>query len=111
MSTCIGNNDIPGEMSNDHLYLYRSICKGNNDIPGEMSNTHMYLYRSIGICVHSDIPGEMRLVRGASVTLENFENAEFVDFFTNVSNHVLPCNEKGQVDIFVPLASCGSTIL
>ena len=55
--------------------------------------------------VHSELPGELRLVHGSTLTLETLEHADFVDFLQAISNFVLP--DKGHVDIFVPLAATG----
>jgi hypothetical protein len=50
----------------------------------------------------------MRLVLGNTVTLDNLDEDVFVEFFETIANHVLPPNEGGHIDLFLPLASCGA---
>ena len=49
----------------------------------------------------------MRIVHGATVTLDTLDNGEFVNFFTAIGNHVLPAAQGGHVDLFLPLAATG----
>jgi hypothetical protein len=39
--------------------------------------------------------------------LDNLDIGEFVEFFQNLANHVLPPEQGGHIDFFVPLASSG----
>ena len=57
--------------------------------------------------LHSEEPGDLRLVHGATVNIDNLDTPEFVDFFENVSGYLRPESEGGHIDIFVPLASTG----
>lgn len=57
---------------------------------------------------HSEEPGELRLAHGCTVTMETLNRADVVDFFTKVCGRsILPVDQGGQFDIFVPLAACG----
>ncbi|XP_056015999.1 epithelial cell-transforming sequence 2 oncogene-like isoform X2 [Ostrea edulis] len=63
--------------------------------------------RSIGLFCHSQEPGELRLAHGCTVTMETLNRADVVDFFTKICRrHILPSDQGGQFDIFVPLAAC-----
>lgn len=65
--------------------------------------------RSIGIFTHNVVPWELSLVRHSNVSMDNIEqNPELLNFFTVLSGHVRPISERGQIDIFVPVNSCGS---
>ena len=57
--------------------------------------------------LHSEVPGELAVVHGATVTLDSLDTPEFVQFFESIANFVLPSSQAGHIDIFVPLASCG----
>ncbi|XP_078322430.1 epithelial cell-transforming sequence 2 oncogene-like isoform X2 [Crassostrea virginica] len=63
--------------------------------------------KSIGLFCHSEEPGELRLAHGCTVTMETLNRADVVDFFTKVCGRsILPVDQGGQFDIFVPLAAC-----
>ena len=49
----------------------------------------------------------MRLVLGNTITLDNLDEDVHVEFFETISNFVLPPEEGGHIDIFLPLAACG----
>ena len=67
-------------------------------------------FRSVGIFVQSDVPWELRLVRDAVISVDNFEETpEFVNFFHVLAGHVLGPADGGHVDLFTPLGSCGQT--
>ena len=57
--------------------------------------------------VHSAVSSELRLVHGATVSLDNLDTSDFVTFFSTLAGCVLPPSSNGHVDIFAPLASCG----
>ncbi|XP_041351250.1 epithelial cell-transforming sequence 2 oncogene-like [Gigantopelta aegis] len=64
--------------------------------------------QSVGLFCHSEEPGEVRLVHGCTISLDNFDCPESREFFETVSNHILPTYMGGQFDIFVPLAASES---
>ncbi|XP_062586271.1 epithelial cell-transforming sequence 2 oncogene-like [Saccostrea cucullata] len=62
--------------------------------------------RSIGLFCHSEEPGELRLAHGCTVTMETLYRADIMDFFTKVCRrNILPTDQGGQFDVFVPLAA------
>ncbi|XP_053396270.1 epithelial cell-transforming sequence 2 oncogene-like isoform X2 [Mercenaria mercenaria] len=61
--------------------------------------------QSIGIFTHAELPGEIRLVHGCNISLENMDYPEAREFFETVSSHVLPSEMGGQFDIFAPIAA------
>lgn len=63
--------------------------------------------RSVGLFCHSEEPGELRLAHGCTVTMDTLYRADVIDFFSKVCRrHLLPTDQGGQFDIFVPLAAC-----
>ena len=68
-------------------------------------------FRSIGIFAHSEYPWEIRLVHSSTITFDNLDTGEFVEFFQNMANHVLPPTQGGHIDFFIPLSSCGKMSL
>lgn len=72
-------------------------------------NAHiLFLSRSIGIFVHSVMPWELCVVDGSVMSVDNVDRPDFLHFFTILATHVVPVNERGHVDIFVPLGSNGT---
>ncbi|XP_071113963.1 epithelial cell-transforming sequence 2 oncogene-like [Haliotis cracherodii] len=61
--------------------------------------------QSVGLFTHSDEPGDIRLVHGCTVNINNYDASESCEFFESVTNHILPANMGGQLDVFVPLAA------
>ena len=56
----------------------------------------------------SEVPWELRLVRGSVVSIDNFDRTpELVQFFHVLAGHVLDPADGGHIDLFLPLASCG----
>ena len=47
------------------------------------------------------------MVHGSTVTIDNLDSPDVLEFFQSIVSHVLPTTENGHVDIFVPLASTG----
>ena len=69
------------------------------------------VFRSIGIFLQSEVPWELRLVRNAVITIDNFVHTpQFVHFFHVLAGHVLDPADGGHVDLFLPLGSCGQHI-
>ena len=68
-------------------------------------------FRSVGIFIESAVPWELRLVRTAVISVDNFtETPAFVHFFQVLAGHVLDPADGGHVDLFLPLGSCGQCI-
>lgn len=63
----------------------------------------------MGIFVHQELPGELRLVQGQTVTQDNLSSPEFVEFFETLGSHIAPQKQGGHVDIFTPLGTSGNT--
>ncbi|XP_059504813.1 epithelial cell-transforming sequence 2 oncogene-like isoform X2 [Stegostoma tigrinum] len=63
--------------------------------------------RSIGIVAEGDST-EIDLVRGCKISSKNLPKAEVRGFWENLSGCVLPQEEGGRIDIFVPLAASES---
>ncbi|KAK3578884.1 hypothetical protein CHS0354_010250 [Potamilus streckersoni] len=61
--------------------------------------------QSIGLFCHYEEPGEIRLVRNCSVTLDTFDLVEVREFFKVITSHIRPVEQGGQLDIFMPLAA------
>lgn len=69
-------------------------------------------FRSVGIFVQSEVPWELRLVRDAVMSVDNFVNTpEFLHFFHILAGHVLDPTDGGHVDFFSPLGSCGQLLI
>lgn len=68
----------------------------------------MSVFRSVGIFTHTHSPGEVRLVHGCNVSLDNLDYPEAREFFETVSSHLLPTEMGGQFDVFAPLAASGT---
>ena len=47
----------------------------------------------------------------ATVSLDTLDTPEFVEFFETLASSVLPPDQGGHVDLFVPLGSCGELLL
>ena len=41
------------------------------------------------------------------MTIDNLDDADFVEFFYSLASHVLPASSGGHIDVFVPLAASG----
>ncbi|XP_046583392.1 LOW QUALITY PROTEIN: epithelial cell-transforming sequence 2 oncogene-like [Haliotis rubra] len=61
--------------------------------------------QSVGLFTHSDEPGNICLVHGCTVNINNYDASESCEFFETVANHILPSNMGGQLDVFAPLAA------
>ncbi|XP_069127414.1 epithelial cell-transforming sequence 2 oncogene-like isoform X1 [Argopecten irradians] len=61
--------------------------------------------QSIGIFCHSQEPGELRLVQNCTVTLDTLDVSYVSQFFETVADRIIPPNQGGQLDVFVPLAA------
>ncbi|KAL4233601.1 epithelial cell transforming sequence 2 oncoprotein-like [Mactra antiquata] len=64
--------------------------------------------QSIGIFTHTELPGEIRLVHGCNITLDDLDYPDSREFFETISSHILPSTMGGQIDIFAPLAASES---
>lgn len=51
------------------------------------------------------------MVHGACVTIDNLEEPSHIAFFQTLGTNVLPTEEGGHIDIFVPLGSSGHYLL
>ena len=67
----------------------------------------LLLYRSVGLFCHCEEPGEIRLVHGCNVSMNTLDYPDAREFFEYISGHVLPTDNGGQFDAFVPLAASG----
>ena len=47
------------------------------------------------------------MVHGHAINIDNLDKEEYVAFWTKLISKVLPSAQRGNVDFFVPLASCG----
>ena len=75
----------------------------------DLSRVTLLCFRSVGIFVESELPWELRLVRSAVISTDNFiETPDFVRFFHVLAGHVLDPADGGHVDFFLPLGSCGN---
>ncbi|XP_052809918.1 epithelial cell-transforming sequence 2 oncogene-like isoform X2 [Mya arenaria] len=61
--------------------------------------------QSIGIFTHNESPGEIRLVHGCNVSIQNLDFPDAREFFEVASGHILPSEMGGQFDMFAPLAA------
>ncbi|XP_041063580.1 epithelial cell-transforming sequence 2 oncogene-like [Carcharodon carcharias] len=59
--------------------------------------------RSIGIVAEGD-PTEINMVQGCKISSKNLQDAKIRRFWENLSGYVLPQEDGGHIDIFVPLA-------
>ena len=50
-------------------------------------------------------------MHGSCITVDNFEEPAHVAFFETIASHVLPPEQGGHIDFFVPLASSGKVPL
>lgn len=64
--------------------------------------------RSIGIFGHQTKPGEMCLVYGQTLNLENAGEAEMMEFSVFVTERIISSDEGGHLDLFASFGSCES---
>ena len=70
-------------------------------------NMNFNFCRSIGLFGHQELPGEMRLVHGQTLDLQNLANPEITEFVIHVTERTMTSEKGGHVDLFAPFGSCG----